>query len=221
MSRFIEDKDGDHLQVIAEQEGDLHGVTLAATQRDNFDEETTTHHATVGPVDPRALIEAIKAECELHEDDEVHDSPVVEETARQINTGHFVVHENGKTIPLGRDEHGRFIPATAEAPRLWAGADEPVIDGLIGRVWDLEQKVEERTEEERQLRAHSVLADHWDRRLAVVRTALSMLPAPGKRGGLAAAFAGEEVADPLRVENALKIARFAADEDRNIPGVDS
>ena len=212
MSRFIEDADGDHIQVLAEDNGALHGVTLAATMKD-ADGDGTTYHTTVGPLEPRALIEAIKAECEMHEDDEVHDSPAVEETARQINAGHFVVHENGRTIPLGRDEHGRFIPATAEAPRLWAGTDEPVIDSLIGRVADLEDE-KERTG------AHQHLAEHWNRRLGVVRTALSMLPAPGKRGGLAAAFAGEEVADPLRVENALKIARFAADEDRDIPGVD-
>lgn len=213
MSRFIEDADGDHMQVIAEQEGALHGVTIAATQREEPGDGSTWHHATVGPVDPHVLIEAIKAECELHEDDEVHDSPAVEETARQINAGHFVVHENGKTIPLGRDEHGRFIPATAEAPRLWAGTDEPVIDSLIGRVADLEDE-QERTE------AHGHLTEHWNRRLDVVRTALGMLPAPGKRGGMLAAFAGEETPDPLRVENALKIARFAADEDREIPGVD-
>ena len=213
MARFIEDKDGDYIQVVAEQEGALSGVTLSATMG-NADGDGSTHHTTVGPVDPHALIEAIKAECEMHEDDEVHASPVVEETARQINAGSFVVHEHGKTIPLGRDEHGRFIPATAEAPRLWAGADEPVIDGLIGRVADLEDG-KERTE------AHEHLSEHWNRRLGVVRTALSMLPAPGKRGGMLAAFAGEETPDPLRVENALKIARFAADEDRDIPGVDS
>ena len=158
MSRFIEDKDGDYLQVIAESDGALNGVTIAATLRDEVDGEATTHHATVGPVDPRALIEAIKAECELHEDDEVHDSPAVEETARQINAGHFAVHGNGKTIPLGRDEHGRFIPATAEAPRLWAGADEPIIDSLIGRVADLEDEK----------------ADHWNRLLSVVEDALEI-----------------------------------------------
>ena len=212
MARFIEDKDGDYIQVVAEQEGAMSGVTLSATMG-NADGDGSTHHTTVGPVDPHALIEAIKAECELHEDDEVHDSPAVEETARQINAGHFVVHENGRTIPLGRDEHGRFIPATAEAPRLWAGADEPIIDQLIGRVADLEDE-KERTE------AHGHLTEHWNRRLDVVRTALGMLPAPGKRGGMLAAFAGEETPDPLRVENALKIARFAADEDREIPGVD-
>lgn len=187
MARFIEDKDGDYIQVLVESAGALNGVTIATTQRDTFDGETVTHHATVGPVDPRALIEAIKAECELHEDDEVHD----EEPETYVHT----------------------TPATAEEPRLWAGADEPIIDGLIGRVADLEDE-KERTE------AHEHLAEHWNRRLAVVRSALSMLPAPGKRGGMLAAFAGEETPDPLRVENALKIARFAADEHREIPGVD-
>ena len=186
MPRFIEDKDGDYIQVVAEQEGALSGVTLSATMG-NADGDGSTHHTTVGPVDPHALIEAIKAECELHEDDEVHD----EEPETYVHT----------------------TPATAEEPRLWAGADEPLIDGLIGRVADLEDE-KERTE------AHQHLAEHWNRRLGVVRTALSMLPAPGKRGGVMAAFAGEETPDPLRVENALKIARFAADEDRDIPGVD-
>ena len=149
MSRFIEDKDGDYLQVIAESDGALNGVTIAATLSDEVDGETTTHHATVGPVDPRALIEAIKAECELHEDDEVHDSPVIEEGS-----------------------------------------------------------------------AHQHLSEHWARRLDVVVTALGMLPPQGKRGGIAAAFVGEDIPQTDRVEKALKIARFAADEDRDIPGVD-
>ena len=210
MSRYLHDSEGDSLR-IEKASPPYEGAVLSASQRDSGG---TVHHAIIGPIDPHALIEAIKAECEMHEDDEVHASPVVEETARQINAGSFVVHEHGKTIPLGRDEHGRFIQATAEAPRLWAGADEPIIDGLIGRVADLEDE-KERTE------AHGHLSEHWGRRLDVVATALGMLPAPRRQGGLAAAFAGEEVADPLRVENALKIARFAADEDRNIPGVDS
>lgn len=154
MARFIEDKDGDYIQVLVESAGALNGVTIASTMSQEFDGETVTHHATVGPVDPHALIEAIKAECELHEDDEVHD-----------------------------EEPETYVHTTAEE-------------------------------------AHQHLAEHWDRRLGVVRTALSMLPAPGKRGGMLAAFAGEETPDPLRVENALKIARFAADEDRDIPGVD-
>lgn len=72
MSRFIEDADGDHIQVVAEQEGALHGVTIAAAQREEPGDGSTWHHATVGPVDPHALIEAIKAECEMHEDDEIH-----------------------------------------------------------------------------------------------------------------------------------------------------
>lgn len=207
MTRIIEDEDGDSISLRAEQGG----ITVGARQAPS--QGVPQQFAYVGPVDPRALIEAIKEECELHEDDEVHDSPVVEETARQINAGHFVVHEHGQTIPLGRDEHGRFIPATAEAPRLWAGADEPIIDSLIGRVADLEDGKE-------RMEAHGHLTEHWNRRLDVVATALGMLPPPGKRGGLAAAFAGEEAPDPLRVENALKIARFAADGERDIPGVD-
>lgn len=151
MSRFIEDKDGDYLQVIAESDGALNGVTIAATLRDEVDGEATTHHATVGPVDPRALIEAIKAECELHEDDEVHD-------------------------------------------------EEP----------EQEERIEE----------HSALADYWDRRLNVVSQALLMIPDPGKMGGLVGALNGNGVPQKDRVPLALKIARFAADGEREIPGVD-
>lgn len=212
MARFIGDKDGDHIQVLAESDGDLNGVTLAATMKD-ADGDGSTWHTTVGPLDPRELIEAIKAECELHEDDEVHDSPVVEAAAAQINSGKATLSFEEA---VGRRSSGTYVhttPATAEEPRLWAGADEPIIDSLIGRVADLEDE-KERTE------AHEHLAEHWNRRLDVVATALGMLPPPGKRGGMLAAFAGEETPDPLRVENALKIARFAADEDRDIPGVD-
>ena len=186
MARFIEDKDGDYIQVVAEQEGAMSGVTLSATMG-NADGDGSTHHTTVGPVDPHALIEAIKAECELHEDDEVHD----EEPETYVHT----------------------TPATAEEPRLWAGADEPIIDQIIGRVADLEDE-KERTE------AHEHLSEHWERRLKVVEQALTLIPASGKRGGILATFAGEDVPQVDRVEKALKIARFAADEDRDIPGVD-
>ena len=183
MSRYLHDSEGDSLR-IEKASPPYEGVVLSASQRDS---EGSVHHAIVGPVDPHALIEAIKAECELHEDDEVHD----EEPETYVHT----------------------TPATAEEPRLWAGADEPIIDQIIGRVADLEDG-KERTE------AHQHLAEHWNRRLEVVRTALSMLPAPGKRGGVLAAFAGEDAPQSDRVEKALKIARFAADEDRDIPGVD-
>ncbi len=230
MGRFIEDKDGDHILVLAESDEDMNGVTLAATQTDRGGDEPEVMRTTVGPLDPRALIEAIKAECELHEDDEVHDeepkaSPVdtFTITGKAINTGRLSVRfEDSEPLramepdeePQARETYVHTTPATAEEPRVWAGADEPIIDSLIGRVADLEDE-KERTE------AHEHLAEHWNRRLEVVRSALGMLPAPGKRGGMLAAFAGEETPDPLRVENALKIARFAADEDRDIPGVDS
>lgn len=78
----------------------------------------------------------------------------------------------------------------------------------------------ESAEEQTAAEAHQHLAEHWSRRMDVVQRALTMLPAPGKRGGLAAAFSGEEIEQADRVEKALKIARFAADEDRDIPGVD-
>ena len=287
MSRYLHDSEGDSLR-IEKASPPYEGAMLSASQRDSGG---TVHHAIIGPIDPRALIEAIKAEFELHEDDEVHDTPaapfssreaarllryaedaraggekipvdpevvqnlvraifpdlgeegdssVVEAVAEQINDGQATLSfeeavgrrsnlrtldeeidaraaKEEKDAPLPPETFPRSyvhtMPATAEEPRLWAGSDEPVIDSLIGRVADLEDE-KERTE------AHQHLAEHWNRRLEVVRTALSMLPAPGKRGGMLAAFAGEETPDPLRVENALKIARFAADEDRDIPGVD-
>lgn len=213
MSRYLHDIEGDSLR-IEKASPPYEGAMLSASQRDSGG---TVHHAIIGPIDPHALIEAIKAEFELHEDDEVHDSPVVEALAEQINSGKATLSFEEEDAPLPPETFPRSYvhttPATAEEPRLWAGADEPIIDQLIGRVADLEDE-RERTE------AHQHLAEHWDRRLEVVKTALSMLPAPGKRGGMLAAFAGEETPDPLRVENALKIARFAADEDRDIPGVD-
>ena len=215
MSRYLHDSEGDSLR-IEKASPPYEGAMLSASQRDSGG---TVHHAIIGPIDPRALIEAIKAEFELHEDDEVHDSPVVEALAEQINSGEATLsfEEEEEDAPLPPETFPRSYvhttPATAEEPRVWAGADEPIIDGLIGRVADLEEE-KERTE------AHEHLAEHWDRRLEVVRTALSMLPAPGKRGGVLAAFAGEDAPQSDRVEKALKIARFAADEDRDIPGVD-
>ena len=215
MSRYLHDSEGDSLR-IEKASPPYEGAMLSASQRDSGG---TVHHAIIGPIDPHALIEAIKAEFELHEDDEVHDeepkrSPVdtFTITGKMIDTGRLSVRFEDSE-PETRETYVHTTPATAEEPRLWAGADEPIIDGLIGRVADLEEE-KERTE------AHEHLAEHWNRRLGVVRSALSMLPAAGKRGGVLAAFAGEETPDPLRVENALKIARFAADEDRDIPGVD-
>lgn len=261
MSRYLHDSDGDSLRV-EQARAPYEGVVLSASQRSD---EDTVHHAIVGPFDPHALIEAIKTECELHEDDEVHDSqaapfstreaarllryaedaradgekipvdpealqklvravfpalddevhssPVVEAAAEQINSGKATLSFEEAVGRRSSGTYAHTTPATAEEPRVWAGADEPIIDSLIGRVADLEDE-KERTE------AHEHLAEHWNRRLEVVATALGMLPAPRRQGGLAAAFQGEEVADPNRVKNALKIARFAADEDRDIPGVD-
>lgn len=59
----------------------------------------------------------------------------------------------------------------------------------------------------------------WDRRLDLVERAIKMMPLSGHRGGLAEAFLGEG-REPQPMEKALKIARFAADGHRDIPGVD-
>src|SRR5699024_6682201 len=99
MSRIIEDKDGDHLQVLPDSDGMLNGVTIAVTMRDESGEKLTTHHAPDGPVDPLRLIEAIKAECELHEDD----SPVVEGAVRQIHAGSFTVDGSGRLRTLDEE----------------------------------------------------------------------------------------------------------------------
>lgn len=183
MSRFIKDKDGDHIEVGAEDDGVTEGVTLTVTQQDG---ETTTRHAIIGPIDPKALIAAIRAEMGWDVDPEM--SPTVEAVAEQINGGETTLSFEEA---IGR----RSNPEESDA-------------------------AESAEEEPTAAEAHQHLAEHWGRRMDVVQRALTMLPAPRRQGGLAAAFVGEEIEDPLRVENALKIARFAADEDRDIPGVD-
>lgn len=208
--RYLNDSDGDSLRIEMAQPP-YEGLVLSAIQRGD---EGIAHHAIVGPIDPHWLISQIHAEMEW-------DRPITWSKDEKIDSGTLEVDaapENASEGTLdvevdAREDMPHTRPATAENPRVWAGADEPVIDSLIGRVADLEDE-KERTE------AHERLAEHWDRRLEVVQRALTMLPAPGKRGGLAAAFAGEEVEQSDRVEKALKIARFAADEDRDIPGVD-
>lgn len=110
---------------------------------------------------------------------------------------------------MGWDRPGEVVQSAAEQ----INSGELKVDGPADAA---ESAVEEPTAEE----AHQHLSEHWDRRMDVVQRALTMLPAPGKRGGLAAAFNGEEIEQPERVEKALKIARFAADEHREIPGVD-
>ena len=211
MSRYLHDSEGDSLR-IEKASPPYEGAMLSASQRDSGG---TLHHAIIGPIDPRALIEAIKAEFELHEDDEVHDSPVVEALAEQINSGEATLSFEES---VGRRSSGTYVhttPATAEEPRLWAGADEPIIDQIIGRVADLEEE-KERTE------AHEHLARHWSDRLDVARQALRMTPRRGESkptGALSAMF-GTEKSGEVSVTDALKIARFAADEDRDIPGVD-
>lgn len=244
MRKSILDQDGDNITLSYLEEGGSSGLYLTVRQKDG--DSGKVDLAGVGPIDPRDLIEAIEEECGLGKDEPEEDISDDSEGVDNIGTKYVTIEpvidtekwdevltdaarrtralrtldeeidaraEQQQTFPLRKDERGAFKPATAEEPRLWAGADEPVIDGLIGRVADLEDE-KEATE------AHEHLSEHWERRLRVVEKSLTMIPAPGKRGGIMATFAGEQVTEPDRVEKALKIARFAADEDRDIPGVD-
>lgn len=117
-------------------------------------------------------------------------------------------------------EMGPVVEAVAE--QINGGETTLSFEEAIGRRSQPEEPdaAESVEEEPTAAEAHQHLAEHWSRRMDVVQRALTMIPAPGRRGGLAAAFSGEEIEQSDRVEKALKIARFAADEDRDIPGVD-
>lgn len=229
MAEHVHDGRGGHLRI-----GPLtrEGVTLQIKTQGEADAHE--YEAWMGPVDPEAVIAAIRVAAGLAEPkEETGDCPgeTIRALADQLDT------TGGATVDFEEDPEklrGKYVhttPATAEEPRVWAGADEPIIDQLIGSVADARAKADaaymvadsalrEASESQEQVFAHQHLSEHWDRRLEVVQRAMGMIPAPGKRGGLAAAFAGEEIEQTDRIEKALKIARFAADEDRDIPGVD-
>lgn len=58
-------------------------------------------------------------------------------------------------------------------------------------------------------------------RLAVVAAALAITPRqPARRGGFLDAIAGEQAPAAPSVTDALRIARFACDDHRDIAGVD-
>src|SRR5699024_5216322 len=175
--------------------------------------------ASLVPFDPVAVISAVQGAAGI--DIKGLDKRKEEQLLRHARDG----KEDGEKLPVDPDLieklimlAGRepFAPATAEEPRPWAGADETIIDQMLDRIGTLEEQALQQDEE---VEAHSMLSDHWSRRLDVAREALKMIPA-GKRGGMVAAIAGEDNPVENRVEKALKIARFAADEDRNIEGVD-
>lgn len=179
----IKDTDGDWIAVRYEKGG----LTVDCQQIDGGERTYTI----VGPVDPHKLIEAIKIECELHEDDDepqedTEVGPVTQKTAEQLSKG-------GLNIGRAAD-HFDYLESTGES-----------------QLRTLDEEGD----------AHQHLAQHWDRRLAVARQALSMTPVRGesKPVGIAAVF-GTERSGEVSVTDALKIARFAADEDRDIPGVD-
>src|SRR5699024_432184 len=186
MAEYVHDRDGDHLRIFRILHGPDAGSIRLRIQETGPDGEE--RGASLGPVDPVAVIAAVRVAAGMPIEESPEAEPVSEPHA----------------------------PATAEEPRPWTGADEPIIDQMLHRIGTLEEQALQQDEE---VEAHSMRSDHWSRRLDVAREALKMIPA-GKRGGMVAAIAGEDNPVENRVEKALKIARFAADEDRNIEGVD-
>lgn len=211
MAEHVHDKHGGYLRFDKHDDGTM-SVRAHSTGVTNGE----PYEAWVHGVDPEAIIAAVRTAAGLSAPDDCP-GPVLQAVAEQIRSGKLEIDGPADAaIENTVEDSPRYVhttPATAEEPRLWAGTDEPVIDSLIGRVADLEDE-KERTE------AHEHLSEHWERRLKVVEQSLTLIPTPGKRGGILAAFAGEDVPQSDRVEKALKIARFAADEDRDIPGVD-
>lgn len=75
----------------------------------------------IGPIDPREVIVALALEADL------------DVTLRETD-------EAPEPEPEPSEGYVHTTPATAEEPRLWAGADEPIIDRLVGRVAALEDR---------------------------------------------------------------------------------
>lgn len=234
MARHVRDEDDDLLRISKVEGKDGEPALRLTIQETGPDGEM--HVASFGRVDPHQLIEVLHAELGWDRPATGDcPGPMLQSVADQINAGELKIdgQADAEEIDLAEDHFAyregmadekeesspqvavHRTPATAEEPRMWAGADEPIIDSLIGRVADLEDGAVQG-----QVFAHQHLSDHWERRLKVVEQSLTLLPEPGKRGGVLAAFAGEDVEQVDRVEKALKIARFAADEHRDIPGVD-
>lgn len=108
--------------------------------------------------------------------------------------GPFEPHHLIELIKIECEDAGETGPITREVT-------EQLVQGEISVPFRTSEEAGEaqQTEEQRQLDHHAVLADHWQRRMDVVRQSLACT---------------------ARVTDALKIARFVADDHREIPGVD-
>lgn len=208
MATKVKDGQGDFLRVRSERAG----ITIETKQVD----DEGTHYAIVGPLDPKELITAIRAEMGWDVDPEM--SPTVEAVAEQINGGELKV--DGPAEPeltyeeaLARKGRGDRTPTVQDALTA-ASTAQAQADAALRKAEQLQESADTPA-------AHGHLSDYWARRLDVVEAALAMLPAPAKRGGILEAFAGADAEQPERVEKALKIARFATEDHRDIPGVDA
>lgn len=202
------------------------GVWLTATSTDHTNADC---HATVGPLDPAEVVRVIHQLVSQHHPGYLADGGNVEPDPTDLND----MDDDGEPLPEGTDLNdltpGTLTrPATAEEPRLWAGADEPIIDTLIGSVADARAKADAaymtadaalREASEEPGMTHESLSDYWARRMEVARQAFKAVPSTGQNGGLAEAFAGKG-GQPRSVTDVLKVARFVADGERDIPGVD-
>lgn len=187
-------------------------------------EDAPTDIATIRRVNARALVAAIRAEMGWDVDPEM--SPTVEAAAEQINGGELKVDGLAEPRPEpGPDPSMTFEEALAREGReagtptvqdalTAASTAQAQADAALRKAEEVRETVEAST-------AHEHLSDYWERRLDVVEKALAMLPAPAKRGGVLEALTGVDAEQPERVEKALKIARFATEDIRDIPGVDA
>ena len=112
----INDPSGDYLEINNFPGGDR--VIVTATRPD-----MESPSRSIGPIDPREVIVALALEADL--DVTIRETDEAPEPSEEPEPSEGYVHTT---------------PATAEEPRLWAGADEPIIDRLVGRVAALEDR---------------------------------------------------------------------------------
>src|SRR5699024_400560 len=100
MAEYVHDRDGDHLRIFRILHGPDAGSIRLRIQETGPDGEE--RGASLGPVDPVAVIAAVRVAAGMPIEESPEAEPVSEPHA----------------------------PATAEAPRPWTGADEPIIDQI-------------------------------------------------------------------------------------------
>lgn len=220
MGTYIHDEDGDSLRITKVHEGK---VRLTINEDRGND---VIARAAFGRVDPHELIEAIKRECDLHEDDPIHHQPrsaahvIGQREAAQLLRHAQDAREDGEKLPVEPDTvealvEGATSPDDAEPEPEETGDPEPT-----RREEELAETRHLATQRRVQL---AVKRDQrrakYEDRVAVVQEALAMLPPTGKRGGIMSALTGEG-GEPQPIEKALKVARFVCDPYREIPGVD-